>query len=80
MDWSDIRHAADDATIGRSVSQGLQIAEKVLLPELRKTPRETIVISDGFSCREQIRHGPAEGPCIQPRSRRLPSSAGPISG
>lgn len=35
----------------------MQIAENVLVPALRKMSSETIVISDGCSCREQIRHG-----------------------
>ncbi|HLH92221.1 MAG TPA: FAD-binding and (Fe-S)-binding domain-containing protein [Xanthobacteraceae bacterium] len=29
-------------------------AERVLLPRLRATPEETLVLADGFSCREQI--------------------------
>ena len=28
--------------------------ERVLLPEVRRAPEETLVIADGFSCREQI--------------------------
>ena len=35
----------------------MQIGERVLLPEVRKADRETIVVSDGFSCRQQIAHG-----------------------
>ncbi|HEY3778709.1 MAG TPA: FAD-binding and (Fe-S)-binding domain-containing protein [Rhizomicrobium sp.] len=35
----------------------MQIAEQVLLPKVRKTSRDTIVIADGFSCREQVKHG-----------------------
>lgn len=31
------------------------IGERVLLPAVRKTSPETLIISDGFSCREQIR-------------------------
>jgi Fe-S oxidoreductase len=30
------------------------IGERVLLPAIRKAPAETIVVTDGFSCREQI--------------------------
>ena len=33
--------------------------EKALLPEIRRAPPETLVIADGFSCREQIRQGTA---------------------
>ena len=33
--------------------------EKALLPEIRRALPETLVIADGFSCREQIRQGTA---------------------
>jgi Fe-S oxidoreductase/FAD/FMN-containing dehydrogenase len=32
----------------------LAVGERVLLPAVRKTPGETLIVSDGFSCREQI--------------------------
>ena len=32
------------------------IAERVLVPKLRDTTAQTIIVSDGFSCRSQIRH------------------------
>jgi Fe-S oxidoreductase len=35
----------------------MRIAEDVLLPAVRKADAETLVIADGFSCRDQIRHG-----------------------
>ena len=35
-----------------AVSQA--VGERVLLPAVRRTPPETLIISDGFSCREQI--------------------------
>jgi Fe-S oxidoreductase len=35
-----------------AVSQTL--GERVLLPAVRATARDTIVVTDGFSCREQI--------------------------
>jgi Fe-S oxidoreductase len=35
----------------------MKIAERVLYPRLRKAAPDTIIISDGFSCREQIMHG-----------------------
>jgi len=35
------------------VSQAL--GERVLLPAVRQAPLETLIVSDGFSCREQIR-------------------------
>lgn len=28
--------------------------ERVLLPEVRQVPEDTIIVADGFSCREQI--------------------------
>jgi FAD/FMN-containing dehydrogenase/Fe-S oxidoreductase len=31
--------------------------ERVLLPRIRETARDTIIVADGFSCRSQIRHG-----------------------
>ena len=30
------------------------IGERVLLPAVRRTPSDTLIVSDGFSCREQI--------------------------
>jgi len=30
------------------------VGERVLLPAVRQTPTETLIVSDGFSCREQI--------------------------
>jgi Fe-S oxidoreductase len=32
----------------------LTIGEQVLLPKVRETSTDTLVIADGFSCREQI--------------------------
>ncbi|HVO62694.1 MAG TPA: FAD-linked oxidase C-terminal domain-containing protein [Terriglobales bacterium] len=32
----------------------VDIGERVLLPAVRQAPRETLIIADGFSCREQI--------------------------
>ncbi len=32
------------------------IGERVLLPAVRQAARETLIVSDGFSCREQILH------------------------
>ncbi len=34
-----------------------RIGERVLLPAVRATPSDTLVVSDGFSCREQIAQG-----------------------
>ena len=30
------------------------VGERVLLPAVRDTPADTLIVSDGFSCREQI--------------------------
>ncbi|MFL5335668.1 MAG: FAD-binding and (Fe-S)-binding domain-containing protein, partial [Geminicoccaceae bacterium] len=38
-----------------------RIAERGLLPALRAAPRETWVVADGFSCREQIEQGTGRG-------------------
>jgi hypothetical protein len=35
-----------------SVSQA--IGERVLLPAVRKASEDTLIVTDGFSCREQI--------------------------
>jgi Fe-S oxidoreductase len=35
----------------------MKIGERVLLPKVRQAPSDTMIISDGFSCREQIMHG-----------------------
>jgi hypothetical protein len=31
------------------------VGERVLLPEVRKAAPDTLIVSDGFSCQEQIR-------------------------
>jgi len=33
------------------------IGERILLPAVRKASPETLIVADGFSCREQIRQG-----------------------
>jgi Fe-S oxidoreductase len=44
--------ATDSFEVGRA------IGERVLLPRVRELDEETIVVADGFSCREQIEmHG-----------------------
>jgi Fe-S oxidoreductase len=35
----------------------MKIGERVLLPRVREAKRDTLIITDGFSCREQIMHG-----------------------
>jgi Fe-S oxidoreductase len=40
---------------GQHYEVSIACAERVLLPKLREADGETIIIADGFSCREQIR-------------------------
>ena len=35
----------------------VKAGERVLLPAVREAPAETMIITDGFSCRSQIEHG-----------------------
>jgi hypothetical protein len=35
----------------------MRVGELGLLPTVRDRPDETLIVADGFSCREQIRHG-----------------------
>lgn len=35
----------------------MKIGEEVLFPAIRAAAKETVVLTNGFSCREQIRHG-----------------------
>ena len=36
-----------------------RLAERVMLPKVRKAPQETVILANGFSCREQIEQGSA---------------------
>ncbi len=38
----------------RTWEVGMRAGERVLLPAVRKAPHDTLVLADGFSCREQI--------------------------
>ncbi len=40
----------------------MAIGERVLLPAVRAVPADTLIVADGFSCREQIRHGTGRTP------------------
>jgi len=33
----------------------MKVGELTLLPAIRQAPKDTLIIADGFSCREQIR-------------------------
>ncbi len=35
----------------------MRIGERVLLPRIRSAEKSTLIVADGFSCREQIMHG-----------------------
>ena len=35
----------------------MEIGERALLPAVRKAASSTAILANGFSCREQIRHG-----------------------
>ncbi len=39
---------------GEHYEVSLRVGERILLPEVRQAPRSTLVVADGFSCREQI--------------------------
>jgi FAD/FMN-containing dehydrogenase/Fe-S oxidoreductase len=41
----------------------VQVGERVLLPAVREADPETIIIADGFSCREQIQHATGRRAC-----------------
>ena len=38
----------------RKFDVSMAIGERVLLPAVRSAPADTLIVSDGFSCREQI--------------------------
>src|SRR6185437_8380922 len=57
----------------------MTIAEQALLPAVRKAGDDTLIVADGFSCREQIRHGagrnalhPAELLALALKRKELP--------
>jgi Fe-S oxidoreductase len=35
----------------------MRIGESILLPQVRNAPVDTLILTDGYSCREQIRQG-----------------------
>ena len=37
----------------------MRVAELVLLPAVRRAPPDTLIVADGFSCREQIEQSTA---------------------
>jgi predicted DNA-binding protein with PD1-like motif len=40
----------------------MKIGEQSLLPAVRQAPRDALVVADGFSCREQVRHATGRKP------------------
>jgi Fe-S oxidoreductase len=42
---------------GEPYEVSMKVGERKLLPAVRAAPRDTIVLTDGFSCRHQIEHG-----------------------
>jgi len=40
----------------------MAIGERVLLPAVRNAPADALIVSDGFSCREQIEQATARKP------------------
>ena len=42
---------------GARYDVSIRCAERALLPSVRGAPSDTLIIADGFSCREQIRQG-----------------------
>ena len=39
---------------GEHYNVSMKCGERVLLPAIRRAPPDTLVVADGFSCREQI--------------------------
>jgi hypothetical protein len=56
-----LHHLRDAAGAHDRYEVAQRIAERGLFPELRATPRQSWVIADGFSCREQIEQGTGRG-------------------
>jgi Fe-S oxidoreductase len=65
-DMSDDVEMLDSGCCGMAGSFGfeanhydvsMQVGDLVLLPAVRKAPAETLIVADGFSCREQIEQG-----------------------
>jgi Fe-S oxidoreductase len=46
---------------GEPYEVSMKAGERVLLPAVRAAPRETLIVTDGFSCRHQVSHGSERG-------------------
>jgi hypothetical protein len=54
----------------------LAAGERVILPEVRAADRDTLIIADGFSCREQIAQGTHRRPMHLAQVLRLAQQPG----
>jgi Fe-S oxidoreductase len=54
----------------------MQVGERVLLPAVRNAPDETLLIADGFSCREQVAQATGRRPSHL--AEILQRAAGPV--
>jgi Fe-S oxidoreductase len=46
---------------GEPYEVSMKAGERVLLPAVREAPADTLIVTDGFSCRSQIEHGTERG-------------------
>ncbi|MFF9127410.1 FAD-binding and (Fe-S)-binding domain-containing protein [Streptomyces sp. NPDC014889] len=62
---------------GERYEVSLKAGERVILPRVRETPKDTLVIADGFSCREQIAQGTDRRPLHLAQVLRMALHEGP---
>ncbi|HET6628141.1 MAG TPA: FAD-linked oxidase C-terminal domain-containing protein [Woeseiaceae bacterium] len=55
----------------------LEIGERVLFPAVRETPADTLLLADGFSCREQVLHATGRRPLHLAQVLRMASAQHP---
>jgi Fe-S oxidoreductase len=41
---------------GERYDVSMKAGERILLPTVRSAPKDTLIVADGFSCRQQIAH------------------------
>ncbi len=61
---------------GNKYAVSMACGERVLLPRVRSAGRQTLIVADGFSCREQIRQGTDRDALHLAQVLRLPPTAG----
>jgi FAD/FMN-containing dehydrogenase/Fe-S oxidoreductase len=61
---------------GEPYEVSVKAGERVLLPSIRATPQQTLIVTDGFSCRSQIEHGANRRPLHLAEVVRLAISEG----